>query len=373
MRRKVTLLDVSRKARVSQGTVSRVLNDRPVRVNGKTRERIIRLAGEMGYSPNRNAQALKTGRSGALGVLAYYITDDFVIDCVRSMEKCFAERGLEVLWISCSQTPQPASSETLARVGALPIDGLIVIESGDLFSDRDILRLHAQENIPLVTVLRRVRGGYVSNVSIDNRAGMRKLVRHLLDLGHRDIAFCQDENRGEMALRREEAFVETLRDAGVPVREEWMPRHGNERWGKGSFEEGEKLASLLLDLPQRPTAVVGWNNVSVFALVRQCAARGLRVPEDISIAGLENIRIAEYYNPSLTALDPDFDKITNLAIEMLMAQIENETPLFDASEEIIVPRLIVRESTGPVRTPAEDGAVQSTVGQPALDGSSPDE
>ncbi|MCA9415938.1 MAG: LacI family DNA-binding transcriptional regulator [Candidatus Omnitrophica bacterium] len=345
MKKKATLRDVSRKAGVSQGTVSRVLNGRPVRVHPNTRDRVLSFAAELGYTPNRNAQALKTGRTGAIGLLARDLADGFVIDCLRSMEATLAQMKMQPSWITSSGMGNSDSEEMLASASRLPIDGLVVIESGELFTDAEILRFHAEENLPIVTVLRRVRGGYVSNVCIDVKQGMRKVVEHLVELGHSKIALCQPEAQTEMSLKRAEGFVETMRENGVPIREDWMPAIG-----RGTFEDGVRLGNRLLRSDDRPTAIIGWMDLVSFALVRVCAERGLRIPRDISIAGLENIRTAAYYNPPLTALDPDFELIGRRSIEMLNHQIEKNIPLFEATEETVIPRLVIRESTGPATT-----------------------
>ncbi len=342
MKKKVTLLDVGRRAGVSHGTVSRVLNNQPIRVSEKTRQRVLRVALELGYVPNRAAQSLKTGHTGTLTVIAYDITDAFVVECIRNMEAVLAHTHYRARWISCSRSPGQSSVEFMASLQAMPMDGLVVVESGRIISDSDILRFHAQTELQVVTLFRQIKGGHISSVVLDNELGTRLIMQHLLSLGHRKIAFCRDKHNHEGATIREHTYRTVLAESGVTCQSDWISA------STGTFEGGFEAARQILQATNRPTAIFCFNDLSAFGAIRACIQSGLRIPEDISVTGFDNIQMAACYNPSLTTIETNYAKVGQLAIQTLISQIEEETPLFEATQGIVEPALVIRESTGPV-------------------------
>ncbi len=341
MKKKVTLLDVGRRAGVSHGTVSRVLNNQPIRVSEKTRQRVLRVAQELGYVPNRAAQSLKTGRTGTLTVIAYDITDAFVVECIRYMEAVLTHTRYRARWISCSRTPGHSTAEFITSLQAMPMDGLVVVESQRIISDSDILRFHAQTELQVLTLFRQIKGGHVSSVILDNERGTRLIMQHLLGLGHRKIAFCRDKHNHEGAMIREHTYRTVLAEAGASCRRDWIAD------STGTFEGGFEAASRILQSAIRPSAIFCFNDLSAFGAIRACIQCGLHVPKDISVTGFDNIHMAACYNPSLTTIETNFAEVGQLAIQTLISQIEEETPLFEATQVVIQPKLVTRESTGP--------------------------
>jgi DNA-binding LacI/PurR family transcriptional regulator len=335
-------LDVGRRAGVSHGTVSRVLNNQPIRVSDKTRQRVLRVAQELGYVPNRAAQFLKTGRTGSITVIAYDITDAFVVECIRHMEAVLAQTNYRARWISCSRAPGQSSSEFMASLHAMPMDGLVVVESGRIISDSDILRFHAQSELQVLTLYRQIKGGHISSLVLNNELGTRLIMQHLLSFGHSRIGFCRDKHNHEGAMIRENTYRTMMSESGLAIRRDWVSDSA------GSFEGGYEAATRILQSAHRPTAIFCFNDLSAFGAIRACIQCGLRVPEDVSVAGFDNVQMAACYNPSLTTIETNYEEVGRLAIQTLISQIEQEAPLFEATQIVVDPKLVVRESTAPV-------------------------
>ncbi|MEK7139252.1 MAG: LacI family DNA-binding transcriptional regulator [Patescibacteria group bacterium] len=203
-----TILDIAKLAGVTHGTVSRVLNDKPINCREAVRKKILRIAEDLNYRPNLAAQTLKTQHHNAIGIMAYDITDAFEVDCIGALETSLVNTRYRAYWLSAGLHAARGNEDLLEKLRKLPIDGLIVLATESLVSDGELLALHAQDHIRITTMIRKIDGGHLSSVTLDNAMGIQLLVEHLIALGHQKLGFCHDTRNHQGAVIRFKTFLD---------------------------------------------------------------------------------------------------------------------------------------------------------------------
>ncbi|PPH99383.1 LacI family transcriptional regulator [Rathayibacter sp. AY1D1] len=332
-----TILDVAREAGVSKALVSFALNDRPG-VSPDSRERILRVAAELGYRPSLTARSLSTSVSFAVGLVvardpAVIAADPFFPSFISGVERVLAERG-RVLVLSV--VDPGASEEAVYRTLAADrrVDGVFLT---DLRQDGSRPALLAELQIPAVT-LGRLEGSSSPAVVMDDSAGIADAVRHLAGLGHRRIAHVAGPDHLLHSSRRRDAFTEACTVVGLepttPVATDFSP------------QQGAAATERLLDSPTPPTAIVFGNDPMAIAGLGVAHARGLRLPDDLSITGFDDSEIAAHVYPSLTSARTRPARWGEEAARTLLDLIESGS----APDVDLEPAgLVVRHSTAPPR------------------------
>ncbi|SMH48887.1 transcriptional regulator, LacI family [Rathayibacter oskolensis] len=333
-----TILDVAREAGVSKALVSFALNDRPG-VSPDSRERILRIASELGYRPSLTARSLSTSVSFAVGLVVardpeVIAADPFFPSFISGVERVLAERG-RVLVLSVVEPG--ASEEAVYRTLAADrrVDGVFL---SDLRSDDARPGLLAELGMPAVT-LGRYDGSASPAVVMDDTAGITDAVQHLAGLGHRRIAHVAGPDHLLHSLRRREAFERACTEAGLTpgpvVRTDF------------SAGQGAAATETLLDLAETPTAIVYANDPMAIAGLGVAHTRGLRLPDDLSITGFDDSEIAAHVYPTLTSARTRPARWGEAAARTLLELIEkgsaHDTDLEPAG-------LVVRHSTAPPRS-----------------------
>lgn len=330
-----TILDVAKEAGVGVGTVSRVLNDHP-RVAPDTRARVTSAIGTLGYRPNPLARGLSNGKSALFSVLVPSMTSPSVVARLRGMVSVFnaSDQPLSILNIETAEQ----KSKALAQLGSFGAPEGVLILSLKL-SDEEIEGLRST-GAPVVLVDTRADG--LPSFTIDDVEGGRMAAEHVLSLGHRRVAFLGDivdEQMGfDPSRLREEGFRKAHRDAGISI-DTGLIRHG--LFGKDS---GRTLTLDLLDEAAPPTAFVVASDTQALGVMEACRERGLRIPEDISIVGYDDIDVAEYVG--LTTVRQPLELSGRLGAEQLLALANR--PDFAVDSVVLDLELVVRSSTGPI-------------------------
>ncbi|MEV6107412.1 LacI family DNA-binding transcriptional regulator [Streptomyces sp. NPDC051940] len=332
-----TLRDVARHAGVSVRTVSNVVNGYAAVADG-TRARVQASIDLLGYRPNLLARHLKQGRSRIIGLVVPELDVPYFAEIARLIIAEAQTRGYTVL---IDQTDGDARREReliAVHAHALSFDGVIVsplaLTADDLGERRS--------GLPLLLLGEKLFGSGADHVAIDNVAAAREVTGHLLDLGRRRIAAIgvQPADSTGTASLRALGYRTALRDAGVGADESLVL--AAERYHRS---DGAAAMAELLGRPDPPDAVFCFNDLLALGALRVALSRGLRVPEDIAIAGFDDIEDGRYSTPTLTTVAPDKALIARYAVEQLVERIESDAghgPL-----EIRTPhRLVVRESTG---------------------------
>jgi DNA-binding LacI/PurR family transcriptional regulator len=324
------MADVARRAGVSHQTVSRVLNGHP-NVSPETKAEVLAAIRDLGYRPNIAARTLVTGKTNVLGVVSVDTTLYGPASMLYGIERALHPEYF-VAVASLPVFDLGSLTDAVERFAAQAVAGIIVIVPDQ--SAAEALR-KLSVRTPLVAV---GSGDYapLPSVAIDNRAGAATATRYLLGLGHRTVHHIGGEDNSMDAWERAEGWRTTLRAAGAPepelLRGDWSARSG--------YEIGREVAG-------RPeaTAVLCGNDQMALGFLRAAAEHGRRVPEDISVAGFDDVPEAAYYNPPLTTVRQDFGALGVSALRVLMELINHGGQA--GPSEAIPANLIVRSSTGP--------------------------
>lgn len=310
----VSMKDISAACGVSVATVSKALNDHKD-IGAQTKERIRQAAKEMGYFPNSAAQALKTNRTYNIGVLFVDeaqsgLTHDYFSYVLDSFKRTAEEHGYDITFINCSKNGKNRMSY-LEHAKHRGFDG-VVIACID-FYDPEVIEL-VQSDLPVVTI-DHLFNDRIAVVS-DNVNGMRQLFTYIYEKGHRRIAYIHGADSA-VTQNRLSSFYMTAKELGVEVPDEYIKEAAYR-----DTKEAYKKTLELLDLPQPPTCILYPDDFASFGGINAIQARGLRIPEDISVAGYDGIRVARHIEPKLTTLKQDTERIGGEAAKNLISLIE---------------------------------------------------
>ena len=338
-RNAVTIRDVARVAHVHPGTVSRALNEETrALVNQETAERVLAAANELGYRPNRIARGLKTSRSHTIGVVIPDITNPLFPPILRGIEDRLDEAGYTSLMVNTDNDPERERIYLEAMRGR-QVDGFI---SATARLDRELLVELAAAGTPLVLVNRSLEDGSVPAVTVDDRRGIGLAVEHVVALGHRLIGHVAGPQNLSTGHRRHLGFLEAMRSADL----EPPPEHVSFA-AYFTEEEGARACAELVDAAPELTAIIAANDLVAIGCYDALEARNLRCPEDISIAGFNDMPRVDRLRPPLTTVRVPQREIGQVAADLLLEQLGGAAE--QASDILLEPALVVRGSTGPPR------------------------
>lgn len=331
-----TIRDVALMAGVSTATVSRVLagigNPRP-----GTSDAVMGAVAALDYRPSGVARSLRMKRTGTLGLIVTDIENPFFPELVRAADLAARGLGYSILLGSAAYDEHRAM-HYLSLMVDRRVDGLIIASSQ--VSDESLKWLLSSP-VPAVIVNAEAHGLPVAVITSDNAGGARLAVQHLVGLGHRRIAYVRGPATYTADAPRAEGFRSACRDAGL------SPADTPEVTGDGQFEGGERAAVELLEAGHDLTAIVCYNDITAIGVLRALRSARLRVPEDISVVGIDDIAAASWVVPALTTVAQQKAEMGRLAVERLAATLED--PEHAAPPETLrLPMVLrVRESTGP--------------------------
>jgi DNA-binding LacI/PurR family transcriptional regulator len=335
---RVSIKDIAKAAGVSHSTVSRALSDSPL-VSDETKARVQHLAQEMGYSPNTLARSLVTRQTYSVGLVVTTIADPFIAEVVQGIEATAHDHGYTV--VLCNSGAEP--EREIAAVEMLRskrVDGVIVTSSrvGALYLE------HLERiGVPIVLINNHNEqsGRYTFTVTVDNRHGGCLATDHLIQLGHRRIAYVTAPADHSSDLDRMTGYRQALVDSGIePDPDLVVP-------GNGRADGGERALETLTALDVLPGAVFCYNDMTAIGLINAARGAGLVVPSDLAVVGFDDIPFATYCCPPLTTIAQPKVEMGQLAMKMtlsLMAIEEGENGE-ELSNIVVQGKLIVRAST----------------------------
>ncbi len=340
---KIDIRVVAARAGVSIATVSRAINHVPT-VDPLLAERVWQAAAELNYFPNTQARALVSGRSRLLGLIVSEITNPFFPELIQEFEQVAVERGYEILIASTNYERKKMESCT-RRMLERKVDGVAVMTFGieDFLFER-----FAADNIPVVFIDAAPSRPLSGFLTVDYRAGIYEAVQHLAVLGHRKIGFIAGPLRLRSAAAREAAFVDCMRSIGLTANPEWLVE------GDHTLDGGRDAMQKVLALPDRPTAVLCSNDMTAIGVQHALFEAGLKVPDDLSIIGFDDIHLAEYTIPPLTTVRMSCKDLALRAVNLLMEQLQPVPGRSNVSHPKIDTKLVVRQTTGLPRGALQD-------------------
>jgi LacI family transcriptional regulator len=323
----MNLEDVARRAGVSTATVSRVLNNICV-VRKATRTKVLKAADELKYSPNLHARAL-AGQGRIIGLIVSNLENPFFLDIFHHLDLGAHERGYEVLIANTDYDPERLQSSIQLMLGRRPTGlGIVVSELDSKFLDE-----LSERKIRTVACDATGERAGVTNIRTNYKLGMERVAEYLYGLGHRRMAFVGHHSALGPLNDRRQAFLEAMqRFEGV----EHVTVANDDSFGGGRMAVREIFGQGF-----RPTAMICVNDFMAVGVLRQLREMGLRVPEDVSVSGFDNISLSEVTSPALTTLHIPRDLIGMQILEHLVGE-----PAGSYGDIVIEPELVVRESTG---------------------------
>jgi LacI family transcriptional regulator len=311
MNKGLTLREIARLAKVSTATVSRAINRVPT-VDPVLARRIRKVIEKEGYFPNTNARALVRGHSRSLGLIVSEITNPFFPEIVQTFAKLGVQHDYEILLSSIDHDPRLL--ETTARqMIERRVGGVAILTFGDELPLIDAL---TARNVPVFVVDADSSGPLLKTVQIDYEHGIRQAVQHLAALGHERIAFIGGRRDLKTAAIRKSAVEKCMKEIGLELLPELFVD------GDHTIEAGMKALSALAAMPDRPSAVLCSNDMTAIGVMRAAFDLCLNIPQDLSVVGFDDIRLAQFMAPPLTTVQMSQTEIAQLSFSALLDSLE---------------------------------------------------
>jgi LacI family transcriptional regulator len=326
----VTIYDVAEAAGVSATTVSRVLNEKDD-VAPETYGKVRAIIDEMGYISSLAARSMRSRRTNVIGLIMPSVSAPYSIEILKGVSRAIAYLTYHLIVYTTGDAGRPAPADQqqsqVALLNTNLTDGVIVVTPS--------AQKYPGPN-PVVTVDPLHTSPDFPAVVADNHSGARSAVEYLIDLGHRRIGFIGGRVELEAATRREEGYREALCAAGIPVEAELVQN------GDFSREGGAVCAQKLLEQSRRPTAIFAANDESAAGVYETAAELGLRIPDDLSVVGFDNVPDSLTLNPPLTTVDQFVSEMGYTATMMLMDLLQGKS--LESYRRTIPTKLVIRDS-----------------------------
>lgn len=329
-----TMRDVAENVGVSIQTISAVINNKPD-ITPQTRQRVMDAIHQLGYRPDRVARSLRTGQSHTLALIVSDIANPSFATIASTAEDCAQSYGYYLTVHNTHDDPirEVRYVQSAAERG---LDGVILVSAEDRM-DSSIVLENAQ--IPFVVIDRIPEGYNGLSVTIDNIKAGELAAEHLINLGHTRIAHISGPMRLRLARERLKGFENALEKSDLSLPTEWLCE------GNWYCQEGYEAMQKMLKTSPLPTAIFAANDRMAIGAIQAIHEARLRVPEDISVIGLDDIEVSAFHIPALTTIRQPFATLATQAIQILLNVIQGNQP--DLSNALIEPVLIERASTAP--------------------------
>lgn len=332
----INIREIAKLAGVSSATVSRVLNESTL-VTRETTAKVQKIIRDLNFVPNNSAIQFKHGKSNIYGIIIPDITNPFYTDLVKTFEGLLVENHLDLIVANTDFHPT-RTQHSVQRMLLRRVDGVAILPSEYEMTSLSSL---VQNRIPVVTADYYRTAPGMSDITVDFVDGMMQLATHLKKLGHRNLGFISGSSGPLTSRVRTEAFLNAIMRQGMSSRDGWIVE-GNYR-----IDGGAAAMAKILSQPQVPTAVITANDLMAFGALRTAHEMNFRVPEDISIAGCDDLQLSAIVHPPLTTLRIPHQQYARAMFDALKTSGEN---LSLPGKQYSIPMfLVIRESTGRAR------------------------
>jgi len=323
----ISIKDIAKKANVSPSTVSRALNDHP-RISAETKNKVQKLAISMGYIPSQAARNLVTQQSVTIGVAVADYLDPFYMSLLAPIEDVALDNNYD-LFVSSFYRDSQREEKLFNSFFEKRLAGIIV--AGSLIDEGYLSKKN--RSIPVVLIN---CPSYPFSISADKLTGATTAMEYLVELGHRRIAYISLGRPLNAELLRLQGYRSVLSKHNIPIDEALIVP------GDGGVIGGIKAASQLMALPEKPSAIFCFNDMTALGVMNALQKQGFQVPRDCSVVGYDGLEISAYYHPSLTTVRQPIYQLGYRAAEMLLDLIRGDG---EVGAEILEPELIARDST----------------------------
>ena len=332
----VTIYDIAKKANVSAMTVSRVINNTG-RISEKTRSKVKRVLEELNYVPNHTARSLVLQKTKLLFLLITDITNPFYTTLSRGAEDAARKHGYQLLFGNSDETVEK-EADYIHTILSSRVDGVLLAPSGDT-SLPNLERLNTN-HVPFVLIDREVPGVEADLVLGDSREGARALVDHLSSLGHRRIAMVNGVNTTSSARLRLQGYLDGMKLNDLTVEDSYIHESSFR-----AIDDSSSIEAWLKRMNPFPTAILAGNNVLAIQTIRMLHKCGLRVPDDVSVVGFDDLGPFSEVDPFLTVISQQAYQFGYIGTQILIDRIENRE-INEPRKKIVLPsELLVHRST----------------------------
>ena len=329
----VTIKEVAQIAGVSIATVSRVMSNSDYPVSEPTRATILQVAKDVGYLPNLAARSLRTDRSSLIGVILDNFDSQWAPVIIRGIQDILHNSGFFTLVVNIPWEKYSQADVVQDMLGH-SVDGFIFVETWHPVPERREML----NNRPYVIVHRLFHESDPHSVIPDERHSSALVVKHLLGLGHRKIAYIAGDARYFSSAQRLNTYMDTMRAAGIEVRDGWIAQ------GEWQVPSGYQCAKQILAADDKPSAIVAANDGLAYGALLAAQDEGLRVPADVAIVGYDDHEISRIANPTITTVTLPLFLMGQVAAENLLRQLAADD--IEYAEQLIPGELIIRQSCG---------------------------
>ncbi|TVY05473.1 LacI family DNA-binding transcriptional regulator [Paenibacillus cremeus] len=339
----ITIYDIAQNVNASPATVSRVLSNSEYPVSAKLSQKIKAVAKEMGYTPNMLGRQLKKNNTMSIGVIIPSISNPFYADVVLGIEEIARSNGYQVLLCNSHQNPD-LEAEYLQTLLEKQVKGIIL---SSISRKKGWLAGYLAKGLNIISIDQKIDNRHVYQIEFDYRKGSALACRHLIEQGHKKIAFISAALDRPTRLNLYRGYQDALREAGLtPLKKEWIQlSKACENLNYDSafeFNNGKQLTRNLLKMKDLPTAIITCNDLTAAGVINELNEQGLHVPGEVSVVGFDNIELSQMLTPALTTVDLPKYEMGRLACSKLMALLNGDDT--NQKEVMLQPILIARNS-----------------------------
>jgi LacI family transcriptional regulator len=332
----ISIDDIAREAGVSTATVSRVINKSP-RVRSQTAAKVEAVMRKHNYLPNGIARSLASKTSKTIGIIVASITNPAYAEMIRSIQDEAEKYGYVTIVCNSDENMQK-EREYIDMLLEKQVAGVIFPGGRGIGEKYNGHVIELSKKVPVVLANEFLAGSNIYSIICDKRKGAYDMIRHFLALGHREIAMVTGYSNYNPSIEKYEGYREALEECGIAVRDDLVI------YSDYLMPGGYKAALTLMKLKVPPTAILTANDLMAIGCMRALQKHGVRVPQDIAVAGYDDIKINRYFHPAITSVSQDINEIARLSAKTLISVLNKEPNV--PSKQVLQPVLQIRESCG---------------------------
>jgi LacI family transcriptional regulator len=329
--------DVAKRAKVSVATVSHVLNNTRF-VSEKLKIKVMKTIEKLDYEPNIMARSLRLKSTGTVGLIMPDSSNILFAEISKVIEGILFSLNYNTMFCN-SGYDSKKELEIIKTFRSKRVDGIIIVPVDK--SNININKLAASD-IPTIILDRKIPGTDLSTITVDNEFGVYEATKYLISLGHKKIGYINRKSPHSHSIDRLKGYKKALKDSGIEIKNNLIIKGGF------NYKDGYDTMEILLKNKLAFTAIITFNDTAAIGAVRAILDSGLEIPGDISVIGFDDVPICQYYNPRLTSIHYPINEISEAVTSILIKLIQKNQPK-SFQNIVIAPKLIIRESTGPVR------------------------
>jgi len=337
MKKKTTIYDIAEKLNITAATVSRALNGNS-KISENTRKLVNETAKKMNYEQNKLAQALKSGKSFNVGVIVPRIDSNFFASVIRGIEEELYPKGYHVI-ICQTHDLEDVEIKNINSLLNVQVDGILMsISNANLQQNENFNKL-LKKNVPLIFFDRKKDIDGVSSVTIDDFKGAYDATKHLIDQGCKRIAHLSNDRLLQIFKNRYLGYKQAIIDSGLVFDENLVIETPSK------VLEGRKTTKKFLEMETPPDAIFSSSDFTALGAIQEIKAKGLRIPEDVSVAGFSNEPFTRFMELSITSVDQSPIEMGRIAAQVFLEEVKNKKKDTTEKKIVLSPQLIIRKSS----------------------------